>query len=163
MKSTIISMLIVLGLMVAVPMFIFNDGDMMSEIFGGGGDGKESIAALKAKAPKNVANVSVKKEVKMYKWVDEFGVTQFSQTPPRDGGASQEMTLKPQLNTMQKPYMPPKEAATEQAAPAAGFTPGNPYNPAKMKEMMQQSRALQKQINSQTADRKAMMDQMMKK
>ncbi len=160
MKMTIISMLIVLGLMVAVPMFVMNDDELMSDLFGagGGGDGKESIASLKKKAPKNISNVSVKEEVQMYKWVDEYGVVQFSQTPPPDGGASQEMTLKPELNTMVAPYMP---AQPQEEQKSAGFTPGNPYSPKKMKEMLQQTKDLKEQLNSQMQERDDAVQQMM--
>lgn len=164
MKGTIISMLVVLGLLVAVPMFVMNDNDLMSDLLGGGGggsgsSGKESIMSLKAKAPKNIGAVSVKKDVKMYKWVDENGIMQFSQTPPPDGGASQEVTLKSNLNTMEAPYMP----AEKEAAPASsgGFAPKNPYNPKNMKDMMRQTKDLQETMNQQMADRKEQMDKMM--
>lgn len=161
MKGTIISMLIVLGLLVAVPMFVMNDDDLMSDLLGGGGggSGKESIMSLKAKAPKNIEAVSVKKDVKMYKWVDENGVMQFSQTPPPDGSAAEEMTLKSNLNTMERPYMPAPEKT---ASSSTDTSVKNPYNPGNMKEMMRQTKDLQETLNQQMADRKEQMDNMMK-
>ena len=156
MKATIISMLLVLCLLVALPLYVFNDSDLMSDLFSGGG--KDSIASLKAKAPKNITTVVTDKEVKMYKWVDQYGVVQFSQTPPPDGGAAQAMTLSPELNTMQKPYMEPKP----EAAPQAGnFEPGNPYSPKKMKQMLDQTNQLKDQLNQQMADRDKAMQEML--
>ena len=57
MKSTIISMLIVMTMLAVVPMIFMGDNDLLGVFFGGSGDGNDSITSLKAKAPKNLTNV----------------------------------------------------------------------------------------------------------
>ena len=156
MKSTIISMLIVLVVLAVVPMVFMGDGDLMSGFFGGG-DGKESIASLKAKAPKNVSNAVTDREVKLYKWVDENGVTQFSQTPPPMGGEHESMTLQPDTNLM-KAFKPP-ETEEQQASVPKVFKTRSPYTPGGMKDVLDQTSAIKEQLNQQQADQQNLLDE----
>lgn len=160
MKATIISMLVVLVMLTAVPAYFMNDGDMMSDFFGGGSVGKESIASLKAKAPKNVTNAVTDKKVQVYKWVDENGVMQFSQTPPRLGGEHESMTLQPDTNLMKAYKAPEKEPEPKQTAKVFKT---NPYTPSGMKDMLDKTSAIKDQLNSQQADQQKMLDDIMSK
>ena len=85
MKSTIISMIIVLIVMVALPMIFLGDGNIASKL-GFDGFGKKGSAAVKL--PTNIKAAVTNERVEVYTWVDEHGIKQFSNTPPSDGGKS---------------------------------------------------------------------------
>ncbi|MFC1588657.1 DUF4124 domain-containing protein [Pseudomonadota bacterium] len=160
MKSTIISMIIVLIVMMVVPMFLFGDGDLAKKFgFGGGGSASDSIQDLKARLPQNVQSVTTDKKVDVYKWVDEHGVTQFSQTPPFEGGESEKMVLAPNTNVVDAIKIPEEEI--EVAAQPQVFSLGNPYTPGGAKELLDQSMQMQEQINQRQADQDKMMQEMM--
>lgn len=159
MKSTIVSMLIVLIVLAVLPMVFFGDNDFLEQLgFGGAGD-PESLATLKARAPKNLTNVVTDKEVRVYKWVDENGVTQFSQTPPRLGGAAEAITLQPDTNVMQA-YKPP--APREQTVQRPKVFKTNPYTPGGMKDMIGQTQAVSDALTQQQAGQKALLDRIMR-
>ncbi len=161
MKSTIISMLIVLIILTVLPMLFFGDNDFLQKLgFEGLGDGKESIASLKAKAPKNLTNVTTDKQVKVYKWVDENGVTQFSQTPPRLGGEAESLTLKPNTNIMQA-YKAPKREPKQASGPRIFKT--NPYTPGGMKDMLNETARVTEQMNQRQQEQNALLEQIMGK
>ncbi|MDT8451708.1 MAG: DUF4124 domain-containing protein [Gammaproteobacteria bacterium] len=92
MKSTIISMFIVLIVMIALPMFLFDNGDLAQKFgFGNGAGSAEMVEDLRAKAPKNIQQVVTDQPVEVYKWVDEHGVTQFSNRPPEKSRESEKI------------------------------------------------------------------------
>lgn len=161
MKSTIISMLIVLVILAVLPILFFGDNDFLATLgLGGGSGGKESIASLKAKAPKNLTNVTTDKQVKVYKWVDENGVTQFSQTPPRLGGEAESLTLKPDTNIMQA-YRAPKQEPKQASGPKIFKT--NPYTPGGMKDMMNETARVTQQMNQRQQEQNTLLEQIMGK
>ncbi len=159
MKSTIISMLIVLVILAVLPILFFGDNDFLDTL-GLGGGSKESIASLKAKAPKNLTNVTTDKKVKVYKWVDENGVTQFSQTPPRLGGKAESLTLKPNTNIMQA-YKAPKQEPKQPTGPRIFKT--NPYTPGGMKDMLNETTRVTEQMNQRQQEQNALLEQIMGK
>jgi hypothetical protein len=161
MKSTIISMLIVLVILAIVPMIFMGDNDLMSDFFGGSSGGKESIASLKAKAPKNLTSVTTDSKMKVYKWVDENGVTQFSQTPPRLGGESESIMLQPDTNIMQAYKAPVKQAEKKQGSKI--FKLGSPYTPGGMKDLVDQTAAVTDQMNARQAEQQKLMQQVLGK
>ena len=150
MKSTIISMFIVLIVMITVPMFLLGDGDFAQKFgFGGGGSGNE-IEDLRAKAPKNVKEVVTDKKVEIYKWVDEHGVTQFSNTPPFEGGESEKIVLSPDINVMDAIKIPEEEQKV--AAKPEVFSLGSPYSPDGMKKMIDDSQDVKETLNQRQAE-----------
>jgi hypothetical protein len=152
MKSTIISMFIVLIVMITVPMFLLGDGDMAKK-FGFGGRGEE------AKLPKNVQTVATDKELEIYKWADEYGVMQFSNMPPEDG-KSEMIILSPNTNVVDAFKIPEKEQ--EESAKPQVFSLGSPYSPGGMKKMVDDSLDLQKTLNERQAEQDKMMKDLFK-
>lgn len=158
MKSTIISMLIVLILLVVLPMIFLGD-------FGGEGTLAERFgfdffrpkAASGVKLPSKISSVTTDKPVQMYKWRDEHGVVQFSSTPPT-GIEAERMSLTPNLNTMQA-VKPPKQ---EPKAAVASTEPSNPYTPGGMKKLLQQAGSVKQQMDQQQADQQKALDGIMK-
>ncbi|MDH5613032.1 MAG: DUF4124 domain-containing protein [Gammaproteobacteria bacterium] len=159
MKSTIISMFIVLIVMVTLPMFLFGDGDLAQK-FGFGNGGADADNELFGKTPKNVRAVVTDKKVEVYKWVDEYGVTQFSNLPPQEGGGSEKIVLSPNTNIMDAVKIPEKEQ--EEEVKSQVFSLGSPYSPGGMKKMVDDSMAMQEQLNQRQADQDKMIQDMFK-
>ena len=152
MKSTIISMIIVLIVMVALPMIFLGDGNIASKL-GFDGFGKKGSAAVKL--PTNIKAAVTNERVEVYTWVDEHGIKQFSNTPPSDGGKSEKMVLKPDTNIMQAIKVPEEEEKV--ASGPKVYSLGNPYTPGGMKDMVDST----KDINDSAGQRKAEQDKMM--
>lgn len=164
MKSTIISMFIVLIVLITVPLFLLGEGDFATKFGFGGGSGNgtgsaETIEALRAKVPKNIQTVVTDKQVEVYKWVDEHGVTQFSNLPPQDGGQSEKLVLSPETNVMDAVKIPEKEPAA--AAQPQVFSLSSPYSPGGMKKMVDDSRDLQETLNQRQAEQEQMMQDLL--
>ena len=157
MKSTIISMFIVLIVMITIPMFLFGDGDLAQKFGFGTGDAAEN---LRDKAPKNIRAVVTDKEFEVYKWVDEHGVTQFGGKPPQVGTASEKIILSPNANVIDAVKMPEKEAL-ETAKPQV-YSVGSPYSPDGMKKLVDDSMNVQEMLNQRQADQDKMMQGMFK-
>ena len=68
MKSTIISMFIVLIVLITIPMFLFGDGDLAQKFGFGAGGAAEN---LRDKTPKNIRALVTDKDVEVYKWKNE--------------------------------------------------------------------------------------------
>ena len=160
MKSTIISMLIVLIVMVALPMIFLGDNNFAEQL-GFSGFGKSGSATSSAiKLPTNVKTAVTNKKVEVYTWVDEHGVKQFSNTPPPEGGASEKMVLSPNTNIMDPINIPEPEA--EVATGPKVYSIKNPYTPGGMKEVVDNSKDLRDSINQRQVDQEKMMQDIFK-
>lgn len=154
MKSTIISMIIVLILMIVVPLVLFGDNEI-SQKFGFSGLNEGNIIEdLQDKAPKNIQTVVTDKKIEVYKWSDKHGVMQFSNEPPQDGSESEKMVLSPNTNVMEAIKITKKEP--EKAAKPQVISLGSPYSPGGMKKMVDDSTNLQDQLNQRQADQDKM-------
>jgi hypothetical protein len=169
MKSTIISMLIVLMVMVALPMIFLGDGDLARQLgfrgFGGsGGSGVKEAAPVKL--PKNVKTVVTNKRVEVFTWTDEHGIKHFSNTPPSGGGAAEKIVLLPEdINTMEAVKIPEKVEAegkeeekgkeVKNASKQLGMR--NPYTPGGMKELVGNSKDLQDTMAQRQVEQEKMM------
>lgn len=154
MKSTIISMIIVLILMIIVPLVLFGDNEIAQK-FGFGIGGKKNIKAdLQEKVPKNVQTVVTDKKVEIYKWADKHGVIQFSNVPPQDGSESEKMVLSPNTNVVDATKISEKEPA--KVAKPQVISLGSPYTPGGMKKMVEDSTNLQEQLNQRQTDQEKM-------
>ncbi len=148
MKGTIISMLVVLVLLVAAPMFFMGDGKFADMFDFGGGT---------VKLPKNLESVKTDSKVELYKWRDANGVMQFSQTPPQDGGASARVVLSPDENVIDAVKVPEKVVSRPNV-----MSVGNPYNPGTIKDIVKDSQDIQNKLNERHAGNEQMMKDMFK-
>ena len=153
MKSTIISMIIVLILMIVVPMVLFGDNEIAKK-FGFGGGKNDVKANIQDKAPKNIQTVVTDKKVEVYKWADEYGVIQFSNLPPQDGSESEKIVLSPNTNVLDAIKITEKEP--EKVAKPQVISLGSPYTPGGMKKMVEDSTNLQEQLDQRQTDQEKM-------
>lgn len=158
MKLKILSMLVVLGMLSVMPMIYMGkvdpvallNGDL-SGLFGNGGS---EFAELKAKAPKNLTNAVSDEKVQVYKWRDENGVMQFSNTPPMDGGQAQKVELNPNHNLVKAVKVPMKEEPQPvQQAPAP-----TPYSVNGMKKVMDDAQAIEGMLQQRHEDQQKMLN-----
>ena len=158
MKITLLAKLVLLVLMMAIPVWFFGSGVFTRDFSSGESD---SIEELKEKTPRNVKTVVTDKEVEVYKWLDEYGVTQFSETAPADGVAVELMVLSPDTNVMDALKVPEEEDKAVQKPNVISL--GNPYSPEGMKDMINDSLQIQEQITKQQAEQEKMMNEMFNK
>jgi len=154
MKSTIISMFIVMALLIAIPVFLLGEGDFAKNFnFGTGSTSDDEIEDLQEKAPKNVQAVVTDKKIEVYKWVDEYGVMQFSNTPPFEGDKFEMMVLSPDINIVDAIKIPEEEQEAE-AQPQV-FNLGHPYSPEGMKKMIDDTENIRETLNQRQVEQES--------
>lgn len=159
MKSTIISMFIVLIVMITLPMYLLNDDNFVQK-FGqiwGNGDGVTTNA--QNNGPKNVKTVVTDKKIEVYKWIDEYGVMQFSNLQPVSL-ESELMVLSPETNVMDAIKIPEKEAELTGTPNVTSL--GSPYSPDGMKKLVDESIEMKDTINQRQADQEQMIKDIFK-
>ena len=158
MKSTIVSMLIVLCVMAVVPMLLIGDNDLLAKF--GIGSSNGDYKDLRDKAPKNLTNVTTDQKVMVYKWRDENGIMQFTNTPPPEAQNVEAVELAPNINIVKAVEVPEEEPEAPKATGPKVMTTGNPYTPSGMKDMVDTTSAIQESLNARQAEQQKMMEQM---
>jgi len=157
MKSTIISMLIVLCVLAVVPLLLFGDNNFLAgfglDIFG--------KPDLRAKAPKNITSVTTDKKVQVYKWRDQYGVMQFTNSPPPDSQQAEVVLLTPDTNIVKAVEVPPEEPKQEHSGPKVMST-GSPYTPDGMKNLLDSTGGLAEGMNDKQHQQQQLMEQIMR-
>jgi hypothetical protein len=157
MKSTIISMLIVLCVLAIAPLLLFGDRGLLSryglDIFG--------EPDLRAKAPKNITSVTTDKKVQVYRWRDQHGVMQFTSTPPPNGRQAEMVELRPDTNIVKAIEVPEEEPEVKRGGPKV-MTTGNPYTPGGVKDLLDTTSGLAEGINEKQLQQQKLMEQIMR-
>ena len=135
----ILSMLIILGALSVLPMIYTGKFDPLAFIDSGFANKSADFADLKAKAPENLSNVVTDEKVQVYRWRDENGVMQFSNTPPATASAAEKLVLDPNSNLMQAVKKPEQEKPEPDAQPESPA----PYSVKGMKKVMHDARAVE--------------------
>ncbi len=156
MKSTIISMLIVLCVLATVPLFLFGDSGVLARFGIDLSDGSDP----RAKAPKNLTNVTTDQKVQVYKWRDEYGVMQFTNTPPPQDQQTEVIELTPNTNIVKAVEMPQQEVEKERSGPSI-MTTGNPYTPGGMKDMLDATTDLKDGMNEKQLEQQQLIEQIL--
>jgi hypothetical protein len=154
MKLKIISMLIILGIMSVTPMIYTGKFNPLAMIDSGFSNGASEISKLKAKAPKNLTSAVTDEKVQVYKWRDEHGVMQFSNTTPPTVSNAEQVTLNPNSNLLQAVSVPEKQAPEESAEVAAP----NPYSVKGMKKVMDDARGVEGLLQQRHEDQQKMLN-----
>jgi len=151
MKSTIISMIIVISVLAIIPMFLIGDNSVL-ERFGLGG------SADAPKTPTGLTNVTTDKKVQVYKWRDEHGVMQFTNTPPPEARQVEMVELTPNTNIVKAIEVPEDEPEQKRSGPRVMMT-GNPYTPGGMKDLLDTTTSLADGMNQKQLEQQQLMEQ----
>jgi hypothetical protein len=156
MKSTIISMIIVLCVLATIPMLLLNDGSPLA----GFGLNVFSGSDEHAKAPKNLTSVTTDEKVQVYKWRDQYGVMQFTNTPPPQTQQAELVELTPNTNIIKAVEVPEEEPEQKRSGPNVMMT-GNPYTPGGMKDLLDNTSSLATDMNQKQMEQQQLMEQIM--
>jgi len=96
----------------------------------------------------------------VYKWRDENGIMQFTNTPPPEARNVEAVELTPNINIVKAVEVPEEEPEAPKATGPRVMATGNPYTPGGMKDMVETSSAIQESMNARQAEQQKMMEQM---
>ncbi|MFT5082355.1 MAG: hypothetical protein ACI9Y1_000380 [Lentisphaeria bacterium] len=123
-----------------------------------------SVDELMPSAPALGALSSGSDTETVYKWVDENGVTQYSnEQPPQLGEVNTEQSLKvlildPNENIIQAVKIPAKEEVKKKVAP--DLPTGNVYNPANVKKLMDDAKNVKKLLDDRAKAQEKLLNDM---
>jgi len=156
MKATLISMVIVLCVLATVPLFMFGDRGMLARF----GIDLAGDSDMRAKTPKNLSNVTTDQKVQVYRWRDEHGVMQFTNTPPPAGLQAEIIELTPNTNIVKAVEVPVEDDEQQSSGPKV-MTTGNPYTPGGMKDMLEATADLKDGMNEKQLEQQQLIEQIM--
>ena len=148
-------MFIILGVLSILPMIYTGQFDPLSFI-PGLNSSSSGHALLKAQAPKNLTNAVTDEKIQVYKWRDENGVMQFSNTPPPTTAHTEQVELNPYSNLVQAVKVPAKE---EPKQIVQADSP-NPYSVQGMKKVMDDARGVEELLNKRYQQQQKMIDKL---
>ncbi len=154
MKFKIFNLLVILGILSVMPMIYMGKFDLMSFMDSGFKSGLSDFEKLKAKAPKSLGNAVTNEKVQVYKWRDENGVIQFSNTPPQAGDGAEQVVLDPNSNLMQAVKVPEEVVAEESAETDAH----SPYSVKGMKKVMNDAKGVEELLQKRHEQQQEMLN-----
>ncbi len=138
MKYRIFTMSLTLVMLAVIPLIYMGKFDPIAFFDSGFSFGSSEFMKLKAKAPSNLTSAVTDQKVQVYKWRDENGVMQFSNTPPLDVNNAEQVLLDPNSNVIQAVKAPEKEEPKQMVKTTT--TPSNPYSVKGMKKAIDDAR-----------------------
>ena len=155
MKSTIISMMIGLCVLAIIPMFLLGDNSVLArfglDVFSGSDE--------RAKAPKNLTSVTTDEKVQVYKWRDQYGVMQFTNTPPPQAQQAELVVLTPNTNIVKAVEVPEEEPEQKSSGPSVMMT--GTRTPGGMKDLLDTTSSLATDMNQKQVEQQQLMEQIM--
>jgi hypothetical protein len=142
--------------MTVTPMIYMGKFDPMSFLENGLDSGVSDFKKLQAEVPKNLTNTSVDEKIQVYKWRDEHGVMQFSNTPPPTAGGAELVELNPNSNVIQAVKVPKKEEA--KASIAATTSAPAPYSIKGMKKVMNEAKGVGEMLQKRHQEQQNIMN-----
>lgn len=149
-------MLVIIGILIAMPMIYMGKFDPLAFFDSGVSNGMAEFEALKAKAPKGLSSVVSDKKVQVYKWRDENGVMQFSNTPPPSDRGAEQVVLDPNSNLVKAIKIPEKEKQEPKAV--ARIEKPNPYSIKGMKKVMDDAKGVEALLKKRQEEQLKMLD-----
>jgi len=148
----LISMLITLGIILFASQYMLkNMGGIPGFNNGATSDVTEGI--------KDMGNAVLDKDVTVYQWTDSAGVTHYGGTPPAGQGQYEKKTIHSNTNVMQAQKIAEEEEEKIQRPRVA--TVGSVYSPEGVKDLMDDTKGLQEQMNQRTADQEKLLNDIM--
>ena len=154
MKFKIFTMLVILGILSVMPMIYMGKFDPMAFFDSSLRNGVSEFKNIKAKVPESLSNGVTDKKVQVYKWRDENGIMQFSNTPPPTGGDAEQIELNPNKNIVQAVKIPEKEEPKEVAKTESP----NPYSVKGMKKVMNDAKGVEALLQKRHEEQQKMMN-----
>ena len=153
MKFKILSLLIILGILAAVPMIYMGKFDPLAFFDAGhkldlGGSGADE------KGIENLSTVVTDEKVQVYRWRDQNGVMQFSNAPPPSVTGAEQIVLDPNSNIIQAVKVVEKEAPKA----AAKIEAPNPYSINGMKKVMDDAKGIEALLQNRHEGQQKLMD-----
>ena len=150
MKFKIFTMLVTLGVLSVIPMIYMGKFDPMAFFDSSLSKGVSELKNLKDMAP---SGLGTDKKVQVYKWRDENGIMQFSNTPPPTGGDAEKIELNPNKNVVQAVKIPEKEEPKEVAKTESP----SPYSIKGMKKVMNDAKGVEALLQKRHEEQQKMM------
>ncbi|PCK02945.1 MAG: hypothetical protein COA42_21605 [Alteromonadaceae bacterium] len=92
-----------------------------------------------------------------YKWVDDDGLTQYTQVPPPEHIKAEVIALDPNMNVIQG-VKPKARVETAKKKRQIGQMDGSVYSPGNMKRLMDDAKNVEKVLNDRAEQQKQMLD-----
>lgn len=131
-----------------------NMGDIIPGMPGTTGGAAQGISEL--------GNAVVEKDVTVYQWKDEHGVTHYGGTPPTGQGSYDKKEIRANTNVVQATKQTEEEDKPETQGSRIAKV-GSIYSPEGVKNLMDDTKDLQKQMNDRTAEQDKLLDSLMKR
>jgi len=132
---------------------------ILPSIMGTGGFQMPNIANDAANGLDELSNSVTQKDVTVYQWVDDNGVTHYGGTPPAGQGAYEEKTIHADTNLVQAQKARETEEKQQQRSRTAKI--GSIYSPEGIKNTLDGARDLQNQANDRTAEQERILNEIM--
>ncbi len=133
-----------------------------------GGDGGFQIPGISdmvGKAPEGISeigNAVIEKDVTVYQWVDDKGITHYGSTPPVGQGAYKKKEIRANTNLLNA-YKAPEKEEQETTQKSRVSRIGNPYSPEGVKDLMGNAKDTSQQMNDRAEEQQKMLDEIMGK
>lgn len=131
---------------------------------GGGGSfqipGMSNVTEQAQKGVTELGNALPEKDVTVYQWVDDKGVTHFGGTPPTGQGTYDKKEIRANTNLLNAYKSPAVEDKKPGQRPRVSKV-GNLYSPEGVKNLMDDAKGASDQINDRAAEQQKMLDDLM--
>jgi len=148
----LISMLFTLGIILFASQYMLKD-------MGGIPGFNNSPTGEVTEGIKDLGNVVLDKDVTVYQWTDSAGVTHYGGTPPTGQGQYEKKTIHSNTNVMQAHKIAEEEEKEVQRPRVASV--GSLYSPSGVKDLMDDTKGLQEQMNQRAADQEKILNDIM--
>lgn len=134
----------------------------------GGGDGLNipgmaNITDSASKGVTEIGNAVVDKDVTVYKWTDDNGVTHFGAAPPIGQGTYEKKEIHANTNLLNAYKSSEEKEAAETEQKSRVTRVGNIYSPGGAKKLMDDAKNTTSQVNEQAAAQQKMLNEILGK
>ncbi|MCW9048218.1 MAG: DUF4124 domain-containing protein [Gammaproteobacteria bacterium] len=132
---------------------------------GTGGFQIPDLSSISEKIPGGVSeleNAVVEKDVTVYQWVDDKGVTHFGGTPPTGQGTYDKKEIRANTNLLNA-YKAPEVEDKTPAQRSRVSKVGSLYSPEGVKNLMDDAKGTSDQLSDRAAEQQKMLDELMGK
>ncbi len=124
--------------------------------------GMDKLTAGAEKGLKGVGNATLDKDVVVYQWVDDKGVTHFGGTPPTGQGSYEKKSIKSNTNIMNAVSAPEKEEKKRTLGSRISRV-GSLYTPGGAKNAIDEAKEATEGMSDQMADQEKALNEIMGK